>query len=83
MQVKELNLWKPGAGGAYPQPHEDFVAVVEALPPPKSEAVAWLGGGRQRPTRFARATVVRGSRATPDVQEYKVSCYVFHSWAPS
>lgn len=126
-QVKELGLWKPAG---FPRPSDDFVALIEALPPPKAEALAWLeganmqcvllathensavcgfdtratgnvnsrtpkrlqesairwimtaaanlrfvrtaAGGSRKPERHARATVTRGSRAVPDVQEYRV-----------
>jgi hypothetical protein len=40
-QVKELGLWKPSG---FPRPSDDFVALIEALPPPKAEALAWLEG---------------------------------------
>jgi len=71
--VAAQGIWEPAGGAAaYPQPGDDFVAQVEALPPPKADAVAWLAGSGPQPGRFARATVVRGSREVPDVQDFRV-----------
>jgi hypothetical protein len=42
--VKELGLWKPAG---FPRPSDDFVALIEALPAPKAEALAWLEGAME------------------------------------
>lgn len=53
-----------------PQPNQDYVAQMELIPPPKAEALEHLDGGGPAPRRYARVTVIRGSRA--DCMDFKV-----------
>lgn len=54
------------------QTNQDFVVEMELLDPPKGPSLAWLEGTAPAPPlRYARVTVIRGSKA--DCMEYKVS----------
>ena len=54
--MKELGLWKPSG---FPRPSDDFVALIEALPPPKAEALAWLEGATTQSVKLALHSVVQ------------------------
>ncbi len=55
-----------------PQTNQDFVVEMELLDPPKGPSLAWLEGTAPAPPpRYARVTVIRGSKA--DCMDYKVS----------
>lgn len=50
---------------------DNFVEVVEAIPPPKADALAFYKGG-PKPARFARAVLSFGGHAEPTVQNMRV-----------
>ncbi|GAB4821559.1 hypothetical protein N2152v2_008605 [Parachlorella kessleri] len=54
------------------EPTDNFLFRIELFPPPKAEAVAFLGGVGPRPERFARAIVYRGADSPRHIMEYKV-----------
>ena len=53
------------------QTNQDFIVEIELLDPPKGPSLAWLEGTAPAPPpRYARVTVIRGSKA--DCMDYKV-----------
>ncbi|KZV97864.1 amine oxidase catalytic domain-containing protein [Exidia glandulosa HHB12029] len=51
--------------------NDNFVEVIEAIPPPKADALAFYKGG-PKPARFARAVLSFGGHAEPTVQNMRV-----------
>ena len=76
--------WHPGSAAAQQivrgecigaplvaQTNQDFIVEIELLDPPKGPSLAWLEGtAPSPPPRYARVTVIRGSKA--DCMDYKV-----------